>query len=206
MKNNLLRAASMMLLVIIIGVAITPICVNASAKNGTFKAYRKWLQNTPEGYNYFALIYIDNDGTPELVAKNDGYDEYGTSEYILCGCKNGKIQSLAFSDGDSFSSGYRSSASFIPKKNKVYNGHMYGGNGEGEDGIFKLNDNGFQEVEKGKYDYKEMFFSWNGKTMTENEYNSCFTKAYDSNSAKGFWKIKYYTKEEIIKKIDQKMN
>ncbi len=184
----------------------------ASAKDPAYKAYYsliKELHQSDEysnGYDRFALIYVDNDDIPELLAvdtPSDEYDNNGLYIYELYTYYDGKAVMLgAYQSGVASAGGYRGDTKYIKKSGKLLETYHYAANGEGEDIVYKMQDGQMIETNRGAFNIADEDTAvWNGKTMSVTDYSKKLGKAFKEKKAKSFEAVKTTTYKKMRKKL-----
>ena len=203
MKKHL---AAVLLLISTVILAAFP--VQASTKSKTYKAYKTWISKGAKDshgdkYNKFCLVNIDADKIPELVATSSNY---GISTYYILSYKGNRLVSLTLYGGVSGTGGYRGNSMYLPSKGRLLAiSASSGGRGSIQHTVYKLTKNGFSKYRTGSYDGifagSETNIQWNGKSVSIQQYNKSFKKAFNMKKGKYFDKLKYVSKAAILKKL-----
>jgi len=182
--------------------AVLPQSAEAAAANNkaAYKAYTTWIRKGADyqgtKYTKFALVRIDGDSTPELIAtvQNDTY--YESSCYVVLSYKKGKLVKKRF-DG-----GVWGGASYIPGKGKLYQFSYNRGSGMIYEDIYRLSSKGFSSVH-GEYrnDWEPSLIKWNSKQVSKTVYEKNIHKAFNTSEAQSFEKITFKSKTAILKKL-----
>lgn len=184
----------------------------ASDKESAYKAYYalvKELHNSDEfsdGYDRFALIYVDDDDIPELLAVNtprDEYDNNGIYIYELYTFYDGKAVMLgSYASGVASAGGYRGDTMYIRKSGKLYETYYYSASGDGEDIVYKLQDGELIETARGKFNIAdEETAIWKDKTVSCADYSKKLNKVFKLKKAKSLEKITTVTYKKMRKKL-----
>lgn len=184
----------------------------ASDKDTAFKAYYslvKELHKSDEfsdGYDRFALIYVDDDEIPELLAVDtpaDEYDNNGIYYYELYTFYDGKAVMLgSYSSGVASAGGYRGDTRYIRKSGKLYETFFASSSGDGNDIVYKMKDGEMVETARGEFNIaNDETAVWNGKTMSGTDYSKKLNKAFKLKKAKSFEEIKTVSYKSMRKKL-----
>ena len=183
----------------------------AAGKKKAMKAYQEWITTAKSeneyigNYNGFQIVYIDDDAIPELVAAHipkDYMDNNGVYEYCLVTYTGGKVVKVRdFQSGVASAGGYRGDTAFIPKENKLYEGFISSGSGEGEDIIYQLKKGALKKKVGGKYSLATESYQWAGEMMGQSEYYDAMDEVFPSDEAKSFESLTYISKKKMLKKL-----
>ena len=207
-KNSLVPVLAAALLL----QAFSVIPAHASDKKTAFKAYYSLVKELHEsdessdGYDRFALIYVDDDEIPELLAVDIPVDEYennGTYMYGLYTFYDGRaVQLGSYRSGVASAGGYRGDTKYIRKSGKIYETYFASSNGDGNDIVYKMKDGEMAETAKGEFNIADNETRvWNGKTMSGADYDKKLNKAFKLKKAKSFEDIKTVTYKSMRKKL-----
>lgn len=132
----------------------------------------------------YSFIYLNDDAIPELVVQGD----CEATGNMICTYINNEVVALHTS---------RLHFAYIPKQNLLNNS---GGNmGVYYDRIYSISDKDFALVDDGEwnevYEDDEVLFeySWNGQTVSSEEYNNCLAQVFDGEKATDSYDMTYYS-------------
>lgn len=136
----------------------------------------------PYGPKY-ALIYLDNYSTPELLMQKG---KHGAATIVTF--QSGKAATKTLNDGN---------LEYIPKSGKLLDDDTY--KGERSTLICQLNSGAFKELGKGEGDTAQYSWKWDGSSVTQSEYEAKITTLYGNrkNSAE----IQWLTYDELRRKL-----
>lgn len=167
-------------------------------------AYIDYINNnlSSKDFEQFALIYVDNDDIPELVAIGN-CEAVGC---IICTYTNGSVQDTQLS---------RLNFTYIEKNNLLCNSD--GNMDSYYDIVYSINNGCLTTLATGEYgaeDNSNMKFNedgsplyvykWNHKSVSEEDYNNALSKIYDQSKAvPGYDEQNSYTRQEIINQLNK---
>lgn len=160
--------------------------VKYMVENEVIPAYEAYVKeiamNTLE--QPYSFIYLNDDAIPELVVQGD----CEATGNMICTYIDNEVVALHTS---------RLHFAYIPKQNLLDNS---GGNmGVYYDRIYSISDKDFELVDDGEwnevYEDDEIVFeySWNGQTVSSEEYNNCLAQVFDSEKATDSYDMTYYS-------------
>ena len=208
-------AKTALLLLLAVSLVIqSPAAIPASASE-TDEAYKaayyaliKELHKADEftgGFDRYALIYLDDDDVPELLAvdtPSDEYDNNGTYVYELFTYYDGKAVKLGnYASGVASAGGYRGNTMYIKKSGKIYETYISSGSGNGGDIVAQLKDGEMVELGQGTFNIESDTSIWNGKTVSNKKYTKSFNKLFKTKKAKSFEDVKTITYSKMRKKL-----
>ena len=211
MKFTIKTVLALLLTVSLVINAFTTVPASASEKEQAYKAYYDLIEKLHEGdewsdgFDRFALINVDNDGIPELLAvdtANDEYDNNGVTEYELYTYYNGEAVKLgSYASGVAGAGGYRGSTLYIKKSGKILETYISASSGDGSDIVYKMENGAMTEIAHGDYNIATDDTVWNGKAMSSSKYNKKLNKTFKMKKAKSFEDLKTSSYKSMRKKL-----
>lgn len=184
---------------------------SASEKDQAFKAYYDLIEELHKGDEFsggsdrFALIYVDDDEVPELLAVDtpaDEYDNNGTYIYELYTYYDGKVVKLGnYASGVASAGGYRGNTMYIKKSGKIYETYMSAASGDGGEIVSQLKDGEMVELGQGTFNIGSDTATWNGKTVSAKKYSKKLSKIFKTKKAKSFEELKTISYSKMRKKL-----
>ena len=169
------------------GITVTPASA-ADTDQAYKKAYYKLVKELYNsdvytgGFDRYALIYLDDDDIPELLAVHtpiDIYDNNGVYCYALYTYYDGKAVMLGYyTSGVASAGGYRGNTMYIKKSGKLYESYMQAANGNGGDIIYQLQNGEMVELGQGTYNIESDNSIWNGKAVSSSKYTKAFNNLF----------------------------
>lgn len=191
--------------------AFTTVPARASEKEQAYKAYYDLIEELhkgdewSDGYDRFALINVNNDNIPELLAVDtpaDGFDNNGTNQYVLYTYFDGNPVKLGdYASGVASAGGYRGDTRYIKKTGKILVSYISAGSGDASDIVYKLQDGAMTEIAHGDYNIASDDTEWNGKPMSISKYSKKLNKAFKSKKSKSFEELKTCSYKTMRKKL-----
>ena len=180
----------------------------ASDKESAYKAYYALVRDLhkTDGFDRFALIYVNDDDIPELLAVNtpsDEYDNNGIYIFELYTYYGGEAVMLgSYQSGVASAGGYRGNTMYIKKSGKLYETYHFSASGDGEDIVYKMKDGQMIETARGAFNIAdEVTAVWNGKTMSGMDYAKKLNKAFKVKKAKSLEEVKTISYKKMRKKL-----
>ena len=185
-------------------------------KKKVYKAYYKYIQQKEQNgtiIDKISLADLDNDGIPEMILLGSISNPYKLDYYNVCIYNNNKITTVTLEDGKDNNHKYISS--YIPKSGKlmrkvvsksdkkIVSNHFYTIKNSkcNKDEADRLATS--MEIEgtgKGKF---VLCYSINGIFVSKSEYDKKLKEVYNTKKAKPIKKLKYISKEKMLKKLSK---
>ena len=189
----------------------TAVPASASDKDLAFKAYYDLIEELhksdelSDGFDRYALIYVDNDSVPELLAvdtPSDEYDNNGTYQYELYTFFDGKAVKLGnYASGVASAGGYRGNTFYVKKSGRIYETSSAAASGDGKDVIYSMQNGEMTETARGEFNIGEDDAVWNGKTLSGAKYSKKLNKVFKTKKAVSFENVKTVSYKKMRKKL-----
>ena len=177
----------------------------------------------PVKWDRFKLIDLDGDGVFELFATCiDGQrEDPGLQPYVIVGHNEaGLVLNDELYDGVAGAGGYRGVLSYLEGKGKLHESMVFAPFGEPADRVYSLKDGKIAETDLGEFTadrsadmtgedwdlFKNGVWRWNGKTVTEEEYNKNLKEATDNTEGKALCETDWLNKDAVLAELNSLTN
>ena len=177
----------------------------------------------PVKWDRFQLIDLDGDGIFELFATCiDGRrEDPGIQPYVIVGHNDaGLVLNDELYDGVAGAGGYRGILSCLEGKGKLHESMVFAPFGEPADRVYSLKDGKITETDSGEFTadrsadmtgddwdlFKNGDWTWNGRTVTEEEYYKNLKEATDHAEGKALCETAWQNKDAVLAELKSLMN
>ena len=177
----------------------------------------------PVKWDRFKLIDLDGDGVFELFATCiDGRrEDPGIQPYVIIGHNDaGLVLNDELYDVVAGAGGYRGILSYLEGKGKLHESMVFAPFGEPADRVYSLKDGKIEETGFGEFTadrsvdmtgddwdlFKNGDWTWNGRTVTEEEYNKNLKEATDHAEGKALCETDWQNKDAVLAELKSLMS
>ena len=213
MKNSSLLISA----VILLGIISLSGCGRAESK--VYKQYYDVVTGADtKKWDGFALIDLDGDGVSELFATciNGEREDESIQPYMIVGYKdNAAVLNEELQDGVAGAGGYRGTLYYIGGKGLLHESMTIAPFGLPADTVYKLRDGTVEISDTGEFsidsygdpedeDWDPLqngTWTWNGETVTEEQYNDMLNKALSGEEGLPMSSIEWKSRDDILKEL-----